>query len=521
MKLTLFNRNFSDMIVQPELEFTIDRYSWSVKGGPLTATIQAKGSREELFKLVNHLRAPVEIINELGEAVWWGYLSELTIHLSGINYGVDLETMFNNVAVAYTDQDIRFTTQWSGDADSIADYGQKEILLSKSDVTEADALQCRDTNLANTKFPIPTVKFSSGDVETATLTCKGWYKTLEWRYYSNAVGKESYEVIGEGGREIGEDDRPALAQSFQIEAVTAWAASSIWLRPWKQGTGGGLPVDNLLVYIKTDNGGIPGTTLASALMSGGDIGTSAEWLEFVLDTEVTLQPGTTYWIHITRSGSVDETAYFMVETNVNAGYPRGHLYLWNTATNSWGVDIWGGTWGDLLFMLVGTIETTEQIASLVTAIGEFFSGIILEDASGLESNPFRDGDTVAQYELEKLLTTGTINDRRLLCEVTRSRYLRVYEEPAAPAQPSASYALNADGLLMMENLTLMDQSLCPVGIWCHLQDVIPASVDLSMVADPSLFLIEEAEYDVKDGKYNILATREQSDAMDIGGTVQG
>lgn len=518
MKFTLFNRNFSDMVVPPDLEFSIDRYSWNTKGGPKTATIHAKGKREELFKLVNQLRAPVEIINELGEAVWWGYLSEITIHLSGINYGVDLETMFNNVAVAYTDQDIRFTTQWSGDVDSIAEYGQKEILLSKSDVTEADALQGRDTNLANTKYPIPTVKFSSGENESATLTCKGWYKTLEWRYYSNAVGKESYEVIGEGGREIGEDDRPALAQSFQIEATVAWAASSLWLRPWKQGTGGNLPTDNLLVYIKSDNAGVPGATLASASMSAADIGTTAEWLEFVLDTEVTLQPATTYWIHVVRSGGMDETAYFMMETNRNSGYLRGELLIWNATLYSW---VSESGWGDLLFMLVGTLETSDQIINLITACGEFFEGTILEDASGIVSNPYRDGDTVAQYELEKLLNTGTINDRRLLCEVTRSRYLRVYEEPAAPSNPGASYALNADGVLMMENLTVMDQSLCPVGIWCHLQDVIPSSVDLSMVADPSLFLIEEAEYDVEAGKYNILATREQSDAMDIGGTVQG
>jgi hypothetical protein len=145
----------------------------------------------------------------------------------------------------------------------------------------------------------------------------------------------------------------------------------------------------------------------------------------------------------------------------------------------------------------------------------------MENESGLESNPYRNGDTVGSYELEKLINTGTVNDRRMLCEVTRSRYLRVYEEPAKPSNARASYALNADGVLMMENLTAMDQSLCPVGIWCHLQDVIPASVDLSLISDPTLFLVEEAEYDVKAKKYNILATRNQSDAMDIGGTVQG
>ena len=143
MKLIFKNRDFSDMIIQPGVEITIDRYSWASFGGPEAATIQAAGSSYDLFKLINNLRAPVEIINDLGEAVWWGYLSELTIHIGNINYGVDLETMYNNLAVAYTDQGIRYTTEWSGDSESIGEYGQKEILLSKSDVTEADALQCR------------------------------------------------------------------------------------------------------------------------------------------------------------------------------------------------------------------------------------------------------------------------------------------------------------------------------------------------------------------------------------------
>ena len=521
MKLKLYQRDFTDLIVPPDLEFTIERYGWSDMGGPKTATIQASGDLAALFELVNHLRAPVEIINDLGEAVWWGYLAELQINTGEINFGVDLETMFNDVAVAYTDQNVRFTTQWSGDADSIAEYGQKEILLSKSDVTEADALQHRDTFLANAKHPIPTLQFSSGQDSTATLTCKGWIKTLEWLYYANATGKESYEISGTGGREIGEDDRPWLAQSFMIASAIAWDASSIWLRPWKQGVEGALPTDNLIVSIKEDFAGIPGITLASGQLSAADIGTSSEWLEFVLTPKVTLQPATAYWIQVTRSGSVAESNYFMVDTNVNAGYPRGHLYLWNTPSNSWGEDIWGSFWGDLLFILVGNTETSNQITSLVSVCGQFLNGTIIEDESGLESNPYRDGESVGLYELEKLLNTGTINSRRLLCEVTRNRYLRVYEEPAKPTTARSSYALNKNGQLTMENLTEIDQSLCPVGVWCHLQDVIPASVDLSMVADPSLFLIEEAEFDVAEGKYNVVATRDQGDAMDIGGVIQG
>lgn len=516
MKFVMYQRTFADLVVMPDLVFNIDRYSWLTMGGPGSATIQASGTRAALFELVNHLRAPVEILNDLGEAVWWGYFSELVVNLKGINFGVDLKSMYNNVAVAYTDQNIRLTTQWSGDADSIDEYGQKEILLSKSDVTEADALQRRDTALASTKYPIPTLKFSGGENVTATITCKGWISTLEWRYYFNACGKESYETTGEGGREIGEDDRPMLAQSFRILATTAWNATSVWVRPWKQGMDGDLPTDDLVISIKADSAGVPGATLASGLLNATAIGTSADWLEFVLDGAVTLTPGTTYWIHVKRSGAVDETRYFMVDTNRAAGYERGKIFLWNEPLDKWGEDF--VNWGDLLFKLVGNVDNSIQIGTLVSTCGEFFAGSIIEDAAGPASNPYRDGDTLGSYELEKLLNAGTIHNRRLLCEVTRSRYLRVYEEPARPAEARSSYALNEAGEVMMENLTAMDQSLCPVGIWCHLQDVIPASVDLERVADPSLFIIDEAEFG---GTYNILATRDQSDALDIGGIIQG
>jgi hypothetical protein len=516
MKLVMKRRNFDDLIIPLNLEFEIERYSWFTMGGPKQASIIARGSKAELFELVNHMRAPVEILTDKGEKVWWGYISNLQITYGSINFGVDLETMFNNVAVAYTDQNIRYTTQWSGDAESIAEYGQKEILLSRSDTTETEALQQRDTHLAGSKYPVPTLSFADEQEGSARITCLGWIYTLDWQYYENLTGKESYEITGQGGREIGEDDRPIFAQAFQIEASEAWDATSIWLHVWKAGA----PSDNLVVSLKADSGGIPGSTLASGSVAASEIGTNAEWIQWTLNTAVTLNPGTTYWIHIARSGAVvfEGPDYYMVDTNLNMGYPRGNPKYWNTNVNAW-VD--ASHKGDLLFMVVGSQETSSQISTLVATCGEFLQGVIMEVDSGVDSNPYRDGDSPALYELEKLLLAGTSNSRRLLCEVTENRWLRIYEEPAKPAVTRNSYALTEDGDLMMKNLTHLDQERCLIAAWCHLQDVIPTSVDLSMVADPSLFFIEEAEYDVINKKYHILRTRDQGNVMDLGGVIQG
>lgn len=517
MKLVIYNRDFTDLVVPPNLDFSIDRYSWTAQGGPKMATISASGDVAALFELVNHLRAPVEILNDLGEAVWWGYISALQIPRGAIQFGVDLDTMSNNIAVAYTDQDIRYTTQWSGDAESISVYGTKEKLLSVSDVTATEALQRRDTYLQAAKRPTTTIQTTGRGGDTAMITCQGWLYTLDWRYYLNLTGKESYEDTGDGGREIGEDDRPILGQSFQIASTTAWTATSLWLRPWKQGDS--LPSDNLVVSLKSDNAGEPGTTLAACAMAAGDIGQQADWLEFPLSASVTLQPGTTYWIHITRSGAVDADAYYMVDTNRVYGYPRGSILLYNTNLSAWVVDT--GNWGDLLFKIVGKSEITGQITALVTYCGEFLQGTIIEDVSGVDTNPYRSGDSLGLYELEQMLATGTINDRRLLCEVTRNRYLRVYEEPAMPANAAESLALTKDGVILSQYLTMIDPTHCPVGVWCHLADVIPVTVDLSVISDPNLFFVEEGEVNAKTGEYTIVRTRNQSDIWSIGGTEQG
>jgi hypothetical protein len=165
-------------------------------------------------------------------------------------------------------------------------------------------------------------------------------------------------------------------------------------------------------------------------------------------------------------------------------------------------------------------ETTEQIAKIVETSGQFFQGSIIESDSGIESGQYREGDSTGLYELEKLLLVGTTNSRRLLAEVTPNRYLRVYEEPAKPPA-TLLYGLDKDGQLTFKNGVPADIELCPVSIWCRLVDVIPPTVDLSMVADPGLFFIEEAEYDAVNKKYKIIRTRDQSSVYDIGGIEQG
>lgn len=520
MRVRLLKRDFTPMIIQPRLEFTVERYSKSVMGGCKTATITVKGDENELWAIINHLRAPVEILSDGGDRKWWGYIKKIKVAAS-IGYTVDLETMANQIAVAYTNENTRYTTAWVQDADSVAAYGIKELLLARSDATLSDAIGTRDTALALLKTPSNPPEFGDSSEATATIECEGWWTTLDWIYYPCATGKEAFDANGNGGREIGEDDRTILAQSFQIASSTAWAAQTIHLRVWKQGSAveTGVPADNLVVTLRPDSAGVPGATiLATAQIAASALGTSAAWYEFTLSVPVTLNPATTYWIHVARSGAVSTTAFYMLDVNTAGGYPRGQIKLWNTGSSSWTDEL--AAW-DLVFRIIGTSENTSQIAPLVTVCGQFFAGVVNNTWSGRSSVPYRDGDTTGLFELIKIMGSGSVNGRRLLAEVTPERVLWINEEAEKPANPTDSYAINRQRILMTSVLAPVPADECLVGIWCHLADVIPPTVDLQLVADPSLFFIDEAEYNASEGTYAILLTRNQSNSMDIGGTVQG
>jgi hypothetical protein len=247
---------------------------------------------------------------------------------------------------------------------------------------------------------------------------------------------------------------------------------------------------------------------------------NAEWFEFILSVPVTLAPATSYWIQVQRSTypTIDATAYYMIDTNLDKGYDKGTLMYYNTTLSIWQD---ASHKGDMLFKVMGAVDSTDQLVSIITACGQFFAGIIIEQKSGVNSTQYRNGDSTGLYEFNKLLLIGTTNLRRFLAEVTPNRYLRIYEEPVKPAIALNSYGLNSKVQLLFESGAPVDMELCLVGIWCHLKDVIPATIDLSVVADPSLFFIDAAEYDAVNKQYNILRTHHQTNLLEMGGVDQG
>lgn len=177
--------------------FTVNSMTWSVIGGCETASITAEDpSDANLWRLVERLRYPVVIMDGIDRNAWWGYVSEVRIKAGGFEFGVSIDSMSNKIAVAYSfiatgssQVGTRKTTAWLIDADSTAAYGIKEYLASGSGLTDAAALAKRDSILAAKKYPGGTiVEARSNGNATATINCRGWWSTLDWRYAAVAAG---------------------------------------------------------------------------------------------------------------------------------------------------------------------------------------------------------------------------------------------------------------------------------------------------------------------------------------------
>jgi hypothetical protein len=148
----------------------------------------------------------------------------------------------------------------------------------------------------------------------------------------------------------------------------------------------------------------------------------------------------------------------------------------------------------MLFQVTGQQETTAQISAIVAAKGQFLTATDIESASWIYSSQYRDGDITALAEILDLLKS-TIGGVRLLTQVTSTRRLRVFAEPAVTA---FAYILKRDGTLMTKSGSVVESYMCPAAAWVRVQDVV--DYDLGLIADPSYFFIEEAEYDAASDK---------------------
>lgn len=201
------DRDFNEPLQMQAFKAQVEWLSWAAQGGPDAARLTVTGPTLGLWQLGRMLRYGVEVRNQLGEPIWWGYVAGVEISVKGIAFGLSLDRMSNSIAVAYTTADGETaTTAYLADDDSVSTYGTKQLLITADGVTTTAAEQRRASALNRRKLPIATPPYSrggTGDGVTVTLDCRGWYDTLDWQYYSRAEGRLEYLGSSEYEQAIG------------------------------------------------------------------------------------------------------------------------------------------------------------------------------------------------------------------------------------------------------------------------------------------------------------------------------
>ena len=188
--IAFYNRNFT-VRLPVSTPVKVMRYSHHMIGGPDKAYLSAPADADK-WELINLLRCRIEIYGGDGRLNWWGYVNRVTIPHGEQRIGAGLDNMFNSITFSYGSGTTGGVTEAAVNTISTGTYGVKEKKLFDSNATLAQALQARNIYLAQHALPSTEIEFSGGE-NTVQIECYGWYKSLDWQYYSN-IGTNEWET---------------------------------------------------------------------------------------------------------------------------------------------------------------------------------------------------------------------------------------------------------------------------------------------------------------------------------------
>lgn len=489
----------SDRLFKPELDFEVQRYSFDAIGGPKDARINATGDLPALWQLTAMLRLPIEIYDEQGTNVWWGTVNEIKIQTQILELSLSLENMANSIAVAYSTQAGGQTgaasqamTGFATNADSIAEFGTKQMILSGRNMTQTQAEAFRDAALDRLRFPVPEIELKESDSISGEIRCVGWWKTLEWGLVTEAATGETIsashtntqqDFTDAATEKVGQTFDVNGAQDFVLEKVSVWIKKT------------GSPANDLTVAVYEDSGGSPGSLVDSATLAESDISVDFDVEVITMTGGATLTAGTTYWIVLElAAGSGDASNYYSVGTNENNPYADGAFQTHDGV--SWSSD----ATRDMAAAIFGSRATNTQIENILddAVAGQFFTGHDVE-ATGINAPALADGDFNALEIMAELLT-ATSNNKRLVANVTRNRRVVIEEEPASEDDGGDS------NHFLMNDLSLENSLNVPipkhhagraVQKWVTPKSLMSIIGNTPRFADLTNIFIEEARYDAR------------------------
>ena len=462
----IFQKRDFSRTSQPGLRFLVEKMRWTCFGGCERAVLRAEGNPTALEDLKHWLRYPVTIFNEQDAPVWWGFLWAVKTYQNNSSTTETMEGMANKVAVFHTslaplDQpDESNLTNWAEDGTSQARYGVIEKVIRRQNIDDSFAEQLRDISLQELKDPQVRLEPLAGEGVFAELECRGWMSTLDWKVYQNTGGMIANTVGQDGTQILGSSSSYArLAQS--VQSSTALNISSVDVRGRRQGS----PIDNLALAVQADSGGLPsGTDLRSASMAGSSLENERyPWVRFKFSKPVSMAAGTPYWLVLSRSGSYSGSDCYVVGVDEKLSYPDGTFRIYNASISAWAPRT---PTCDLIFRVLGSSVTTQQLNDIYTIGNQFFTGMDLRINSGINTPAYEVGYDSCLKEFERLLELGTSNNRLMNAWVNEDRKVIIREQAQ---KGTRDHFIDEEGRFYDPYGNKLLEGVVPVGEWVKMK----------------------------------------------------
>jgi hypothetical protein len=411
-----------------------------------------------LFEMLNGLCYGVKVIDDRHEPMWSGYIHEVHICENGSAVGVTMDGMTNRIKCPWSGYEnsenadsISGETVWVEDEDSQDVYGTIERIETLADTNATLALQTANRMLSQLAWPVVTQV--QGAEEGTTLYCRGWALTLGWEYY--ARGALDWTIIPTG---VGN-----LYSNIWLGALTGYST----LRQFFTVPGSGDPyyLDAIELMLDAGGGGgaggsvevIRGITNLGAPNPGGVslgshqliYGGNFNWYRCPLEPKSLVVPGEILTMTCSYAAGFGSqlaprtcslTSPDPLPPRLYVNVPYGSDCYPTGVDNEW-----------MPYRVHGLVDTTAQI-STIAVNSEFLAGCDVQMPSGRTITPYCDGSRSSLDVIRDTLRRGTVNEKRLLGNITADRILHLYEEPsgadieaAINLMPNPSFETNMTG----------------------------------------------------------------------------
>jgi hypothetical protein len=426
----------------------VDQMDWSLPGGAQSASLSAGVLNPALINqkvIRSWLGKEVSIYNETGQAIWRGWIEEIALDVRRLRFSWSTQKLLSRVIARYPQvstllDPLRSSqfSEWVQHAERLETLGAKEAMISLQQVDANSAQQAALYHLLqkgqdDTNGLILRAQERNPRLE---IRAKGWWQRLDWTLDGEDSGLLAHLPGGKSQQLLGLSGSERLAQSFKTGS-DVFTLGHIWLR----GAILGNPADDLRVKICTDNAGVPGSVLASSNLPNANLQGGWGWKVWLLDATLNLAANTRFWLVVERTGALDSSHYFALETDDGRGYPDGDCKRWN-----------GSSWvllnQDLRFCLVAVSESTELMRSVAERAvqGGVLQGVQIWQESGKWLPRWRELDLTRMKALESWLEMGCADERELSAFVNAERVLEVFSIPRLQEIP---VQLRVDGSLRM------------------------------------------------------------------------